>query len=161
MKGWLWSRWGGSECKGGARICCTSLVLRIWKMVERLHPAVPEFRSSPVGTGKGMEGQERRAQLLLVYFTPWVLDESMVLVGVPLAGELPGEQEEGKKSWQGGLERCCDRGFRSEEAIQTMKNFWLTYFCKYSKEGVGEHSEAEEDVALEPRGTQKGMREAL
>ena len=42
-------------------------------------------------------------------------------LGVPLAGELPGEQEEGKKSWQGGLERCCDRGFRSEEAIQTMK----------------------------------------
>lgn len=99
-------------------------------MVERLHPVAPEFRGCPVGRPGAMT-PERRAQLLLVYFTPWVLDGSMERPPhVVHAQQLQAAGDDGqRKSWQEGLNAYLKRGCLSQEICQIMQNFILVFLC--------------------------------
>ena len=125
-------------------------------MVERVHPVVPEFRGCPVGRPGAMT-PERRAQLLLVYFTPWVVDEKMAKPPHVVQGQqLKPAGEEGQRgSWQDGLQAYLKRGCLSEEIRLVMQNFTLVFFVRYPSASGEDASDGEEqDVELQPWGTQ-------
>lgn len=124
-------------------------------MVERVHPVVPEFRGSPVGRPATLT-EERRGQLLLVYFTPWVLEESLARPPyVVHARDLQAGEGPEKKSWQAGLKAYVERGCLCQEVRQTMQNFMLTFMVRYSTATEEEETdEGEDDVELQPYGAQ-------
>lgn len=129
-------------------------------MVERVHPVAPEFRGCPVGRPGAMT-PERRAQLLLVYFTPWVVDEKMVKPPHVVHGQqLQPAGEDGQRgSWQDGLQAYLKRGCLSEEICQVMQNFTLVFFVRYpAASGDDASDEEEQDVELQPWGTQGQLR---